>query len=59
MELKLLMACIIINYDMRWPEEEVPSNLSTTEQGYRPPDLWFNFNTIPNRKAHVMVRKRV
>jgi hypothetical protein len=59
MELKLLMAYILVTYDMKWPEEEVPSNSSATEQGYRPPDLWVNFNPIPNQKAHVMIRKRV
>jgi len=58
MELKMMMAYLILNYDMKWPEE-VHSNPSATEQGYRPPDLWINFNSIPNQKAHMMIRKRV
>ena len=58
MELKLLMAWMIVHYDMKWPEEEVLANASTTEEGYRPADIWFNFNTIPNQTANVMMRKR-
>lgn len=58
MELKLLMAYMLVNYDMKWPDEELPSNPSATEQGYRPPDLWFNFHTLPNRDAHIMIRRR-
>jgi hypothetical protein len=59
MELKMLMAYLLVNYDMKWPEEDIPSNLSAAEEGYRPPDLWFNFASIPNQTAHMMVRKRV
>jgi hypothetical protein len=59
MELKLLMAYLLVTYDMKWPEEDIPANLGATEEGYRPPDLWFNFNSIPNQNAHMMVRKRV
>jgi len=58
MELKMLMAYLLVNYDMKWPEEDVPSNLGATEEGYRPPDLWFNFTSVPNQNAHMMVRKR-
>jgi hypothetical protein len=58
MELKMLMAYLLVNYDMKWPEEDVPSNPSATEQGYRPPDFWFNFNSVPNPNAHIMIRKR-
>jgi Cytochrome P450 len=59
MELKLLMAYLLVNYDLKWPEEDIPSNLGSTEEGYRPPDRWFNFNCLPNQNAHMMVRKRV
>jgi hypothetical protein len=59
MELKVLMAYLLVNYDMKWPAEEVPSNLSATGQGYRPPDLSFNFLRIPNQNAHMMIRKRI
>jgi cytochrome P450 len=59
MELKTMMAYLLINYDIKWPEGDVPSNLGATEQGYRPPDFWFNFNSVPNPHAHIMIRKRV
>jgi hypothetical protein len=58
MELKLIMAYMLVNYDMKWPDEELPANPSGTEQGYRPPDLWFNFSALPNRNSHVMIRRR-
>ncbi|KIM19740.1 hypothetical protein M408DRAFT_83114, partial [Serendipita vermifera MAFF 305830] len=56
MELKLLMAYMIVNYDMKWPESDVPA--SAAEEGYRPADLWFNFNFVPNQNAHMMIRTR-
>jgi len=59
MELKMLMAYMVSTYDMKWPEEDVLSKPSAIEQGYRPPNHWFNFTNIPNRYAHIMIRKRV
>ena len=57
MELKLLMAYMIANYDMKWPEEEVPAGANATG-GYRPADTWIFFSNIPNQTANVMMRKR-
>jgi hypothetical protein len=31
MELKMMMAYLLVNYEMKWPKEEVPSNLRATE----------------------------
>ena len=55
----MLMAYMVSTYDMKWPEEDVLSKPSAIEQGYRPPNHWFNFTNIPNRYAHIMIRKRV
>jgi len=55
----MLMAYMIVNYDMKWPEEDLVSHAGVTEQGYRPPNHWFNYNSVPNQKAHIMFRKRI
>ncbi|KAL0951447.1 hypothetical protein HGRIS_008136 [Hohenbuehelia grisea] len=47
MELKLLLAHIVTNYDVKLKEE-----------GVRPQDLWVEANCLPNMKAEVMFRRR-
>ncbi|PCH44104.1 cytochrome P450, partial [Wolfiporia cocos MD-104 SS10] len=45
-ELKAILAYLIINYDIK------------TEDGRRPKDHWFGTAIVPNTSAHVMFRKR-
>jgi cytochrome P450 len=46
-ELKLMLAHIVMNYDVKLEKE-----------GERPEDMWFMSSCIPNPKAEVMFRKR-
>ncbi|TFK70908.1 cytochrome P450 [Pluteus cervinus] len=46
-ELKAMLAYILLNYDVKLAEGEGP-----------PEPMWFGANRIPNRKAHVLFRKR-
>jgi hypothetical protein len=47
-ELKAMLAHIVMNYDVKMEQE-----------GVRPADLWFMYSCIPNRKAEVLFRKRL
>jgi len=58
MELKMILAYLIVNYDMKW-DDELTSKANPAEQWYRPPNHWFNFTTIPNVQANLMIRRRV
>jgi hypothetical protein len=42
-ELKAMMAHLVLNYDVKLENEEV-----------RPPDIWLGGYWVPNRKANVM-----
>lgn len=46
-ELKLMLAHIVMNYDVKLEKE-----------GERPKDMWFMDACLPNRNAEVMFRKR-
>ena len=61
MVVKLLMAELIMNYDLTWPDD-VPQEGNSTEAsgekiGYRPPDMWIG-GIVPNQKAKMVLRKR-
>ncbi|KZO94410.1 cytochrome P450 [Calocera viscosa TUFC12733] len=47
-ELKAMLAHIVINYDVKMPNE-----------GIRPTDIWFGHHCIPNPNASVLFRKLV
>ena len=47
-ELKLLLAHVVTNYDVKLEVE-----------GVRPPDMWVVTTCVPNPKANVLFRKRV
>jgi hypothetical protein len=57
MEVKLVMAYLIYNYDMAWPGEV--HKLGGETEGYRPVDIWFGTSIIPSRTAKMVMRKRV
>ncbi|KAF8185937.1 cytochrome P450, partial [Pholiota molesta] len=46
-ELKLMLAHIVMNYDVKTKEEDV-----------RPPDLWLGVTCIPNPNGEVLFRRR-
>jgi Cytochrome P450 len=46
-ELKAMMAHLVLNYDVKLENE-----------GVRPPDIWLGGYCIPNQKANVLFRKR-
>jgi len=46
-ELKAMMAHLVLNYDVKLENE-----------GVRPPDTWFGAYCIPNQKTEVLFRKR-
>ena len=46
-ELKIMLAHIVLNYDMKMENE-----------GVRPPDVWLALSCIPNPRGKVMFRKR-
>ncbi|KIM22627.1 hypothetical protein M408DRAFT_282067 [Serendipita vermifera MAFF 305830] len=63
MEVKLILAHLLYEYEMKWPKEvyEGPNAHGIAggeEGGYRPPDLWIAGNLSPNRDAKIMVRRR-
>jgi hypothetical protein len=45
--MKLVLAHIIMNYD-----------LGTVEPGVRPPNEYYTYSVVPNRKARVKFRRR-
>lgn len=47
MELKCIVAYVLLNYDVKMPNE-----------GERPPDVWFGPFSVPDPKAQVMFRLR-
>jgi cytochrome P450 len=47
-QLKMMMAHVLINYDVKFEKE-----------GVRPPDLWLLSSCIPNPNAKVLFRKRL
>ncbi|KIM22626.1 hypothetical protein M408DRAFT_282051 [Serendipita vermifera MAFF 305830] len=60
MEVKLILAHLIYEYEMKWPKDvyEGPNAHGGEEGGYRPPDLWFAGSLSPNRDAKIMFRRR-
>ncbi|KAL0573825.1 hypothetical protein V5O48_008120 [Marasmius crinis-equi] len=48
MELKILMAYLILNYDVK-----------LTPEGVRPADKWLGIMANPSSTAHIMIRKRL
>jgi hypothetical protein len=60
MEVKLILAYLVANYDIKWPEkvynESVPGY---TAEGYRPPDLDLGFRMIPDRTPEMLIRRRM
>jgi hypothetical protein len=59
MEIKLVLAYLIANYEMKWPDEVYdPSVPGCTEEGYRPPDNHYLHHFTPDTKATMMIRKR-
>lgn len=56
MELKIMFAYLVLNYDFSWPAE-VTKNLKPDER-YRPKDIWFGGAILPDPKAKILVRKR-
>ena len=65
MEVKLIVAYLIVEYEMKWSEEIYGTRemgekaTGDEEEGYRPPDVWFAGSLSPNTKAKIMFRKRV
>lgn len=47
MELKAMMAHLVLNYDVK-----------LENNGVRPPDIWLGGYCVPNQKANVLFRKR-
>lgn len=45
-ELKMLLAYMVLNYDVQYLPE-------------RPPNKWFGQNVVPDMKATIKVRRRV
>jgi len=60
MELKLILAHLIMDYEIKWPDEvyKGADAKSQEEGGYRPPDIWFDSTIVPNRSANILIRKR-
>ncbi|CAG7854401.1 Ent-kaurene oxidase; AltName: Full=Cytochrome P450 503A1; AltName: Full=Cytochrome P450-4 [Serendipita indica DSM 11827] len=56
MELKIIFAYLVLNYDFTWPSE-VTRNLKPGEK-YRPKDMWFGSTFVPDPEAKILVRKR-
>lgn len=54
LELKAVMASLILGYDLKWPDDV----LAKEGQRYRPKDLWIGGNLVPNPKAKLLIRKR-
>lgn len=62
MEVKIIMAYLIYNYEMSWPEEVHKSNIDAKNtggktEGYRPVDIWFGTAIIPSRTAKMVLRR--
>ncbi|KAG8762350.1 hypothetical protein FRC15_008557, partial [Serendipita sp. 397] len=53
MELKLLFAMLVNNYDMKWPEA-----VSNGRDGYRPADVWSFGGLSPDPTARILIRER-
>ncbi|KAF9000036.1 cytochrome P450 [Hymenopellis radicata] len=47
MELHLMLAHVVLQYDVKYPDDEG-----------RPENLWFGVSCIPNRNAKILLRKR-
>ncbi|CAG7854381.1 Ent-kaurene oxidase; AltName: Full=Cytochrome P450 503A1; AltName: Full=Cytochrome P450-4 [Serendipita indica DSM 11827] len=56
MELKIMFAYLVLNYDFSWPSE-MTKDLKPGEK-YRPKDIWFGAGILPDPKAKILVRKR-
>jgi hypothetical protein len=60
MEVKLVLAYLIANYEMKWPESVYdPAVPGYTEEGYRPPETNYIHSIVPNVRASMMIRERV
>ena len=57
MVVKMIMAELILNYDLSWPEDVYKELDSGDKNGYRPPDLWLG-GIVPNQKAKMVLRRR-
>lgn len=59
MQVKLILAYLIVNYEMKWPDSVYnPSVPGYTEEGYRPPDIHESHRLTPDVEASMMIRKR-
>ncbi|PVF95420.1 cytochrome P450 [Serendipita vermifera] len=56
LELKAILASLVLGYDLRWPDDAPKDD--GHGRGYRPKDIWFGGNTLPDMKARVLIRKR-
>ncbi|KIM22628.1 hypothetical protein M408DRAFT_332825 [Serendipita vermifera MAFF 305830] len=61
MVVKLIMAELIVNYDLSWPED-VPKNTGGVDilgekVGYRPADMWIG-GIVPDQRAKVVLRRK-
>jgi cytochrome P450 len=59
MQVKLILAYLITNYEMKWPDSVYdPSVPGYTEEGYRPPDVHESHRLTPDVQASMMIRRR-
>jgi hypothetical protein len=56
LELKAVLATLVLDYDLKWPDDAPKDD--GHGRGYRPKDIWFGGNMLPDMKARVMIRKR-
>ena len=57
MEVKLIFAHLIYNYDISWPPE-VYAERNGNQGGYRPADVWSGAAITPSQEAKMVLRKR-
>jgi hypothetical protein len=55
LELKVCLASLVLDYDLRWPDDAPKDD--GHGNGYRPDDVWFGGSFLPNMKARVLIRK--
>lgn len=53
MELKTMVAHLLMEYEIKWPEE-----VSKGAKHYRPENMWFGGALVPNPTAEILIRKR-
>ncbi|PVF95398.1 putative cycloheximide-inducible protein CIP70 [Serendipita vermifera] len=55
LELKAVMASLVLGYDLKWPDDVLKGNSGGR---YRAKDLWFAGRPAPNPTAKIQIRKR-